>query len=541
MSKISRRLLLSGAGTAAVGLAVGRPAFAAEPDTATGRKLPPGLVSITPSDPRYLDVQLRGYNKRLVSYPESVRIVGTTAHVVQAVSEAVSAGKRIAVRSGGHCLDGLVDNADTQVIIDFTEMRSITFDTDRNAFAIEPGATLGEIYRTLDYGWGVTLPGGVCPVVGAGGHITGNGFGALSRQHGLIADHLYAIEVVVVRSDGRVEAVVATRDANDPNRELWWAHTGAGGGNFGVVTRFWMRSANTTSTNPGALLPKAPNALMSGRAVFNWADLTEAAFVQLVKNWGTWVEQNSAPGSKGTQLHGAFSAPRKEKGLVFVVGQVDPTISGNEALLDSYLAAMKQGVAAVPTIVKSGKLPWLSTTINVPDSSVAQGITGPPRWKSKVGHLRAKFTDQQVAIAYRNLTRTDYANPAASFSLTTYGGQINALAPSATATPHRFTLMMASVSTAWDVPADDDKHLRWAREFYRDLFAATGGVPVPNDQADGLHVNWPDLDLTSQTWNTSGYVVQKLLHKENYPRLQQVKAKWDPRNVFRHGVSVELP
>ena len=526
-------------GTAAVGLTIGKPAFAAAPESELGHKVAPGPVSITPSDPRYLDVQLRGYNKRLVSNPESVRIVGTTAHVVQAVNEAVAAGKRIAIRSGGHCLDGLVDNADTKVIIDFTEMRSVTFDADRNAFAVEPGATLGEIYRTLDYGWGVTLPGGVCPVVGAGGHISGNGFGALSRQHGLIADHLYAIEVVVVGSSGKAEAVVATRETNDSNRDLWWAHTGTGGGNFGVVTKFWMRSPSTNSTTPSALLPKAPNAVMSGRAVFNWADLTEAGFVQLVKNWSTWVEANSAPGSKGTQLHGALSAPRKEKGQVFVVGQVDPTISGNEALLDSYLAAMKASVPAVPTIVKSGKLPWLTTTINVPDSSVAQGITGPPRWKSKVGHLRAKFTHQQVSTAFKYLTGTDYTNTAASFSLTTYGGQINALAPSATATPHRFTLMMASVSTAWDVPADDAKHLKWAREFYRDLFAATGGVPVPNDQADGLHVNWPDLDLLDTTWNSSGWAVQKLLHKENYPKLQQIKSKYDPRNVFRHGVSVE--
>lgn len=539
MSGISRRLLL-GAGTTAVGLAVARPALATGEEVAT-RDVRPGPVTVTPADSRYQDLLLRGYNKRLVSKPESIKIVGTTQHVVDAVNEAVAAGKRIAIRGGGHCLDGLVDNADTKVVIDFTEMRSVTFDGSRNAFAIEPGATLGEIYRTLDYGWGVTLPGGVCPVVGAGGHITGNGFGALSRQHGLIADHLYAIEVVVVDADGKAKAVVATRDSNNPYNDLWWAHTGAGGGNFGVVTKFWMRSPNAVSTNPSALLPKAPNALMSGRLVFNWADLTEGAFTTLVRNWGTWIEQNSAVGSRGNQLHGAFSAPRKEKGIVVVVGQVDPTVSGNEALLDAYLAYMRQSVPATPTVVKSGNLPWLSSTINVPDSSVAAGVTGPPRWKSKVAHLKARFTDEQVAKAFYNLTRTDYTNPAASFSLTSYGGQINAIPAAGSATPHRSTLMMGSVSSAWDVPADDDKHMRWVREFYQSLFASTGGVPVPNGQTDGLHVNWPDLDLVGAPWNTSGMSVQKLLHKENYPRLQQIKAKYDPRNVFRHGVSVELP
>jgi aclacinomycin oxidase len=32
-----------------------------------------------------------------------------------------------------------------------------------------------------------------------------------------------------------------------------------------------------------------------------------------------------------------------------------------------------------------------------------------------------------------------------------------------------------------------------------------------------------------------------MLHKENYPRLQRIKARYDPRNIFRHQVSVQLP
>ena len=40
---------------------------------------------------------------------------------------------------------------------------------------------------------------------------------------------------------GRAASVIATRENTDPNRDLWWAHTGGGGGNFGVVTRYWFR------------------------------------------------------------------------------------------------------------------------------------------------------------------------------------------------------------------------------------------------------------------------------------------------------------
>jgi FAD/FMN-containing dehydrogenase len=47
-----------------------------------------------------------------------VHVVATTEQVVAAVAEAVAAGKRVAVRSGGHCFADFVDNADTQVVID---------------------------------------------------------------------------------------------------------------------------------------------------------------------------------------------------------------------------------------------------------------------------------------------------------------------------------------------------------------------------------------------------------------------------------------
>ncbi|HSA53257.1 MAG TPA: FAD-binding oxidoreductase [Yinghuangia sp.] len=548
MARISRRGLLAGAGggalalTAASTTALAGPSAAADaPAQDAALAAQPDAASITPGDPRYADITTRGYNKRFVAVPERVRIPGCTAHVVRAVQEAVDAGKRIAIRSGGHCLEGIVDDPAVKVIIDFTEMRAVTFDPLMSAFAVEPGATLGTVYRTLDYRWGVTLPGGVCPLVGAGGHIVGNGFGALSRQHGLIADHLYAIEIVVVDASGTAKSVVATRNSWDPNRELWWAHTGGGGGHFGVVTKFWMRSPNATGSDPARLLPPIPKALMTGRAVWNWSDLGEAAFVQAAKNFGEWMEANSAPGSATNAVHGAFSAPRKERGQVMVVGQLDPSVPGNEAVLNDYLAAMGRNGVPRPQIVKSGVLPWLTTTINAPDSSVAQGVLGPPRWKSKVGLLKKKYSDDVVSTAYGYLTRSDYTHPAAGFSLTTYGGQTNALAPDATATPHRSAIMAAGVFNAWDVPADDARHVEWNASFYRDLYAATGGAPVPNDVNDGCLVNWPDLDMADPALNSSGVPWSTLAYKENYPRLQRIKAKYDPLNVFRHALSITAP
>lgn len=112
-------------------------------------------------------------------------------------------------------------------------LKAVYFDAEHGAFAVEAGALLLDVYERLYRGWGVTVPGGMCFQVGAGGHVSGGGWGLLCRRYGLVVDHLYAVEVVVVDEDGTVRTVVATREDDDPDRELWWAHTGGGGGTSG--------------------------------------------------------------------------------------------------------------------------------------------------------------------------------------------------------------------------------------------------------------------------------------------------------------------
>jgi hypothetical protein len=41
-----------------------------------------------------------------------------------------------------------------------------------------------------------------------------------------------------------------------------------------------------------------------------------------------------------------------------------------------------------------------------------------------------------------------------------------------------------------------------------------------------------------QYLGTSGVPWHTLYYKSNYPRLQRVKARWDPRDVFRHALSI---
>ncbi|MBV9140636.1 MAG: BBE domain-containing protein [Pseudonocardiales bacterium] len=73
------------------------------------------------------------------------------------------------------------------------------------------------------------------------------------------------------------------------------------------------------------------------------------------------------------------------------------------------------------------------------------------------------------------------------------------------------------------------------------MFADTGGVPVPNDVTDGCFINYADIDLSDPAWNKSGVPWHDLYYKGNYPRLQQVKATWDPMDVFQHAQGIECP
>src|SRR5437867_1246079 len=205
---------------------------------------------IGPDDPRYREVVDKRFNKRFKASPDYVRLVSSTDQVVSAVQEAVREGRRLAVTSGGHCLEGFVSNPEVRVIIDVSPMKRVYYDAERSAVAVECGATVGETFRALFETWGVVIPLGEHPDIGMGGHVVGGAFGFLCRQYGLAADYLYAVEVATVNEGGRASSVVATRETSDPHRDLWWAHTGGGGGNFGVVTRSCFRSPGASAGVP---------------------------------------------------------------------------------------------------------------------------------------------------------------------------------------------------------------------------------------------------------------------------------------------------
>jgi aclacinomycin oxidase len=81
------------------------------------------IMEVNRGDPLYRDLQLRGYNRRFVGTPDSVFIVDDTDQVVNAVDAVVASGMKLAVRSGGHCTEGFVDEPAVRCVIDLGQWR----------------------------------------------------------------------------------------------------------------------------------------------------------------------------------------------------------------------------------------------------------------------------------------------------------------------------------------------------------------------------------------------------------------------------------
>lgn len=533
MPTLKRRGLLAAGATLPAAMTLGSATKVEAAVKANTGSLP--LTIVQPGDARFPTL-VRAENNRWVASPDHVVLARNTTEVVEAVGRAVRNQIPFTVRSGGHCYEDFVYNSRTKGVLDLSEMNAIYFDQTKNAFVIEPGATLGEVYETLYRHWGVTLPGGSCPTVGAGGHITGGGYGTLNRSMGLCIDHLYGVEVVVVNPDRTVRAVTATRDSTDAAlRDLFWAHTGGGGGNFGVVTKFYLRS-NVDSTDPKRLLPSPPSNMLISQIGFSWKGLTETGFTTLLRNFGAWSEANSAPGAAETDIFARLNMVNAANGMNTLSIEVNGDRSDASTMLDRFVDAVVAGSGVTPIPIRRHQLPWLKTT----RWTGMYGGDGTERTDFKSTYMRKNFPAAQAATMYRYLSDPTYPNPGSLVQISSYGGATNAVAANATAEPHRSSVMKLMYLVGWYSPTEDAAHVGWLRRFYRDMYADTGGVPVPNDVTDGCFINYCDIDLSSAEWNQSSSRWHDLYYKENYPRLQQAKRQWDPLNVFNHGQSVTL-
>ncbi|GAA1185679.1 FAD/FMN-containing dehydrogenase [Kitasatospora gansuensis] len=533
--KVTRRGFLGSAGAVAStlgGLATGTPGAAAATD--------PPPAPIVRGDGRY-ETLSQGFNQRWTSDPSYIQLITGDTDALTAVGEALERRLRPTVRSGGHCYEDFVAN-DGGAILDISPMNGVRKGTDKygnTAYCVEAGATNWDMYTTLFRRYDVTVPGGSCYSVGAGGHIVGGGYGLLSRRHGLTVDHLVQVDVVTLRNGGP-EVTSAHRDdpAGSDTAELFWAHTGAGGGNFGVILRYWF----------AADLPKPPPRVWLSSVAWKWSELRQRPedLTRLLRNYGEFFAAHSAADEPTYQgLFTLLKLTHHSNDNVVLLAQWDGEEVGP---LDRFLGAVEAGMRTRATVQtgsvgglflpypdKRRQLPWFQATMTLNGSGDNQ------RGKYKSAYHRRPFTEHQITAICHWLTHDvpDVDLSQTLLQVDSYGCRINAVAPADTAVPQRDSILKLQYQTYWTNPADDPAHLGFLQDFYRDVYRDAGGVPGLDGDTDGAYVNYPDTDLGVATDPDPDY--PRLYYKAGYPRLQAAKKTWDPENVFHHKQSIVPP
>jgi FAD/FMN-containing dehydrogenase len=182
---------------------------------------------VTPDDPGYEQAR-RVWNAEIDRRPSVVAYCASTDDVVAAMEFARASSLEISVRGGAHATSGM-SVGDAGIVIDLSRMNDVAVDPDARRATAGGGALLRDLDAATQI-HGLAVPAGEIGHTGIAGLTLGGGMGWLTRQHGLTIDNLLSARMVL--ADGRV-----VRAAADENPDLFWAIRG-GGGNFGIVTEF---------------------------------------------------------------------------------------------------------------------------------------------------------------------------------------------------------------------------------------------------------------------------------------------------------------
>ena len=412
-----------------------------------------------------------------------------TADVAAAVRFARDQGLEIAVRGGGHNVAGTAV-CDDGIVIDLSAMRAVTVDPISRTALVQGGALWGDVdHETQAHGLATT--GGIVSHTGVGGVSLGGGIGWLMRKHGLAIDNLLEAEVVTAEGD-------IIRAAEDDHADLFWALRG-GGGNFGVVGSFRFR-----------LHPVGP--MVVAGPVFWAADDT----AEVLRFYRDFI--NGAPDELGNivRLGTIPPWPSVDEGLHF-----RPAI----AVASCYAGPIEDGEAAVRPLREFGT-PLVDLVGPTPYVEHQRGIddTVPHGWQYywKSANLTG-ISDDVIGIVAEHAYEA--RSPRSMVVMFHMGGAVARVPHTTTAYPGRDAKYNIVIEGVWLPEQHDDvaaSETAWARTFLDEL----------RPYREGVYVNFLDRDDDSSR-------VRESYGDDTYPRLAEVKARYDPDNVFHHNKNIQ--
>lgn len=439
---------------------------------------------LRPGDAGY-DESRTIWNAMIDRRPALIARCAGAADVILAVNFARTNGLLLAVRGGGHNIAG---NAVCEggMMIDLSPMKLVCVDPQTRTAHVGPGATLGDLDHETQ-AFDLATPTGINSTTGVAGLTLGGGFGWLSRKLGMTIDSLIAADVVT--ADGKL-----LRASERENPDLFWALRG-GGGNFGIVTRFEFR-----------LHPVGPNVL-AGLVVY---PIDQARSVlQQYRAFAKTLPDESA----------AWVVMRKAPPLPFL----PESIHGQEVVIFALFHGgdPQQGQAIFEPLRGFGKpvgehigaqplVAWQTAF----DPLLTPGARN--YWKS---HNFIDLDDGLIDVALEYVRQLP--SPHTEIFIGQLGGAMSRVAADATAYSDRAAQYVMNVHGRWENAAEDESCVAWCRR----LFAAAAPYAT-----GGVYVNFLTEDESDRVAKAYG---------GNFQRMAQVKATYDPTNLFHLNQNVK--
>jgi FAD/FMN-containing dehydrogenase len=441
-------------------------------------------VTIRPGDPDY-DTARAVYNASIDKEPAIIARPTGVADVADAVNFARDARLPLTVRCGGHAVAGTSAN-EGGVLLDLSGLKGTEVNLARGTAIAQGGALWGEYDRDTAMR-GVATPGGRVTSTGVGGFTLGGGYGWLSPKYGLTCDNLVGADVVT--ADGRLVHVSET-----DHPDLLWALRGAGA-NFGVVVNYELRVHPLPPLLLAGLLV-VPNDDGAGEIVRAYRDALEQAPEEVVGGIATILAPPAdfvPPELVGRPMVG------------FPLAYIGPTEEAIEAL-----APFREITAGGLDLVQP--MPYTAFQAILDDFN-QPGFFNYHRGLHLSG-LSDTTLDRYLEVG------TEIRSPMDQGVVFRHGGAVSRVPDDSSAFSHRDSAYMAHPIACWATPEETEEQLGWVARF-TDAFAA--------DRTGAVYLNFEP--------GTSD--VHAGFGPEKYARLAELKATWDPGNLFRSNHNIE--
>ncbi|CAI9097181.1 OLC1v1033552C1 [Oldenlandia corymbosa var. corymbosa] len=476
----------------------------------------------SPTNPAFSDV-LNAYVRNLrfnTTATKKPSIIATPVDIPAVQATVVctkEAGLQLKTRSGGHDYEGIsYVSANPFVILDLFHLRNITFDMPTQTAWVQAGALLGELYYAISKQSNVlAFPAGVCPTVGAGGHISGGGYGPLIRKHGLTVDHVVDAQIIDV--NGKV------LDRKGMGEDLFWAIRGGGGASFGVILAYKINLVpvppvvtvfnvqRTRTQNASDILVQYQN------TIEKWDD---NLFIRVLIQPVT-VDKSSNKSVRITLIGEFLGNP---DGLLPLMNTHLPTLGLTKADLQ--------------------EMSWVESMLFWANYDNA---TSPEALNSRVPHDGVGFLKRKSDYVQKPIPKEGLESlfdkmielGKVGLVFNSYGGKMSQIPEDATPFPHRAGILYKiQYSVNWHDTSDNltKEYLGEAVKLHEFM------TPFVTSNPRQAFFNYRDIDIGSTTNGNNTYEEGKVYgvkyFKNNFDRLVKIKTAVDPTNFFRTEQSI---